>query len=238
MSAEPGRIRRGEILGVMGANALGKTTLMKMIAGAEKPDSGAISSKVRISYKPQYLQHDRDSDIGVEALLSGVYGDPIEGSQEEEQIVDPLRIKKLYNKTVSNLSGGELQKVAIAACLLQKADLYALDEPSAFLDVEDRIALAKFVQKFVRSFGRSAMVVDHDLQLMDLISDSMIIFEGESGVRGAATGPMPKVDAMNRFLRSLDMSFRRDEKSMRPRVNKPESRLDKAQKSEGRFYYR
>ncbi len=238
VSAEPGRIRRGEILGVMGANALGKTTLMKMIAGAEKPDSGAISSKVRISYKPQYLQHDRDSDIGVEALLSGVYGDPIEGSQEEEQIVDPLRIKKLYNKTVSNLSGGELQKVAIAACLLQKADLYALDEPSAFLDVEDRIALAKFVQKFVRSFGRSAMVVDHDLQLMDLISDSMIIFEGESGVRGAATGPMPKVDAMNRFLRSLDMSFRRDEKSMRPRVNKPESRLDKAQKSEGRFYYR
>lgn len=237
VQTEQGRIRKGEVLGVMGANALGKTTLMKMIAGAEKPDSGSIDTKIRISYKPQYLQQDKESKVGVEELLSGICGSPIEGSIEEEQIVDPMRIKKLYNKTIANLSGGELQKVAVVTCLLQKADLYALDEPSAFLDVEDRIALAKFVQKFVRSFGRSAMVIDHDLQLMDLIADSMIIFEGEPGAKGYGTSPMPKVDAMNRFLRSLDMSFRRDEKSMRPRVNKPESRLDKTQKAEGRFYY-
>jgi ATP-binding cassette subfamily E protein 1 len=116
--------------------------------------------------------------------------------------------------------------------------LYALDEPSAFLDVEDRIAVAKFLQKFVRSFGKSAIIIDHDLQLMDLISDSMIIFEGESGSAGTATSPLPKADAMNRFLKSLDMSFRRDEKSLRPRVNKLESRLDKDQKTTGNFYYK
>ena len=236
VSVEPGRVRKGEILGVMGANALGKTTMMKMIAGAEKPDSGAVDSKIKLAYKPQYLQGS-SSDAEVVSVLSEANGDPIEGSMEEEQIIDPLRVKKLYNKTVSNLSGGELQKVAVAACLLQKVDLYALDEPSAFLDVEDRIALAKFVQKFVRSFGKSAIIIDHDLQLMDLISDSMIIFEGEPGVRGKATKPMPKKDAMNTFLRSLGMSFRRDERSMRPRVNKPGSRLDKSQKVEGRFYY-
>ncbi len=150
---------------------------------------------------------------------------------EEEQILDPLKIKKLYNKSIRNLSGGELQKVAVASCLLQKVDVYALDEPSAFLDVEDRIAVAKFLQKFVRSFGKSAIVIDHDLQLMDLVSDSMVIFEGESGVEGKATSPMSKANAMNRFLKSLDMSFRRDEKSLRPRVNKLESRLDKNQKN-------
>ncbi len=236
LSIEPGRVRKGEVLGIMGANALGKTTMMKMIAGVQKPDVGSIDKKIKIAYKPQYLQN--DIDVEVMALLEKASGGPIEGSQEEEQILDPLKIRKLYNKSVKNLSGGELQKIAVASCLIQKVDLYALDEPSAFLDVEDRIAVAKFLQKFVRSFGKSAIIIDHDLQLMDLVSDSMIIFEGESGKAGTATSPMPKHEAMNRFLKSLDMTFRRDEKSLRPRVNKIESRLDKEQKTTGNFYYK
>ncbi len=236
VSIEPGKVRKGEVLGIMGANALGKTTMMKMIAGVEKPDVGSVDKKIKIAYKPQYLQN--DIDVEVIALLEKANGGPIEGSQEEEQILEPLKIKKLYNKSVKNLSGGELQKIAVASCLIQKVDLYALDEPSAFLDVEDRIAVAKFLQKFVRSFGKSAIIIDHDLQLMDLMSDSMIIFEGESGKAGRATSPLPKSEAMNRFLKSLDMSFRRDEKSLRPRVNKIESRLDKDQKASGNFYYK
>ncbi len=236
LTIEPGKVRKGEVLGIMGANALGKTTMMKMIAGVQKPDVGSVDKKIKIAYKPQYLQN--DIDIEVIALLEKASGGPIEGSQEEEQILDPLKIRKLYNKSIKNLSGGELQKIAVASCLIQKVDLYALDEPSAFLDVEDRIAVAKFLQKFVRSYGKSAIVIDHDLQLMDLVSDSMIIFEGESGKVGTATAPMPKPEAMNRFLKSLDMTFRRDEKSLRPRVNKIESRLDKDQKSSGNFYYK
>ena len=236
VTIEPGRVRKGEVLGIMGANALGKTTMMKMIAGVEKPDSGSINKKIKIAYKPQYLQN--DIDVEVIALLDKANDNPVEGSLEEEQILEPLKIKKLYNKSIKNLSGGELQKVAIVSCLLQKVDLYALDEPSAFLDVEDRIVVAKFLQKFVRSFGKSAIVIDHDLQLMDLISDTMIIFEGESGVIGKATSPMPKADAMNQFLKSLDMTFRRDERSLRPRVNKLESRLDKDQKASGNYYYK
>ena len=236
LTIEPGKVRKGEVLGIMGANALGKTTMMKMIAGVQKPDVGSIDKKIKIAYKPQYLQN--DIDIEVIALLEKASGGPIEGSQEEEQILDPLKIRKLYNKSIKNLSGGELQKIAVASCLIQKVDLYALDEPSAFLDVEDRIAVAKFLQKFVRSYGKSAIVIDHDLQLMDLVSDSIIIFEGEAGKAGTATAPMPKPEAMNRFLKSLDMTFRRDEKSLRPRVNKIESRLDKDQKSSGNFYYK
>ena len=235
VTVEPGQIRKGEVLGIMGANALGKTTMMKMIAGAEKPDSGSLDKKIKIAYKPQYLLN--DVDVDVVSLLNKANEGLIEGSQEEEQIIDPLKIKKLYNKSIKNLSGGELQKVSIAACLLQKVDLYALDEPSAFLDVEDRIAVAKFLQQFTRSFGKSAMVIDHDLQLLDLISDSIVIFQGTSGINGHASSPMPKVDAMNEFLKSLNITFRRDEKSKRPRVNKENSRLDKTQKASSNFYY-
>ena len=233
---EPGEVRKGDLLGIMGANALGKTTLMKMIAGVEKPDSGTIDKKIKISYKPQYLTN--DIDVEVVTMLNKANGGPIEDSTEEEQIIEPLKIKKLYNKSMKNLSGGELQKVAVASCLLQKVDLYALDEPSAFLDVEDRIAVGKFLQKFCRSFGKSAIVIDHDLQLMDLVSDSMVIFEGESSVEGYATSPLPKINAMNRFLKSLDITFRRDEKSRRPRVNKDGSRLDKDQKGSQNYYYK
>jgi len=236
VAIEPGKVRKGEVLGIMGANALGKTTMMKMIAGVQKPDVGTINKKIKIAYKPQYLQN--DIDVEVIAILDKANGGSVEGTQEEEQILDPLKIRKLYNKSIKNLSGGELQKIAVASCLIQKVDLYALDEPSAFLDIEDRIAVAKFLQKFVRSFGKSAIIIDHDLQLMDLVSDSMIIFEGESGKEGIATSPMPKPEAMNRFLKSLDMSFRRDERSLRPRVNKIESRLDKEQKTSGNFYYK
>ena len=236
VSIDPGNVRKGDLLGIMGANALGKTTLMKMITGVEKPDSGEIDKKIKISYKPQYLTN--DVDLEVITVLNKANDGPIEDSTEEEQIIEPLKIKKLYNKSMKNLSGGELQKVAVASCLLQKADLYALDEPSAFLDVEDRIAVGKFLQKFCRSFGKSAIVIDHDLQLMDLVSDSMVIFEGMSSVEGHATSPMPKIDAMNRFLKSLDITFRRDEKSRRPRVNKDASRLDKEQKDNQNYYYK
>ena len=235
VTIEAGQVHKGEVLGILGANALGKTTMMKMITSVEKPDSGIVDKKVKIAYKPQYLSN--DIDVDVISVLNKANEGLIEGSQEEEQIVDPLKIKKLYNKSIKNLSGGELQKVSIVTCLLQKADLYALDEPSAFLDVEDRIAVAKFIQKFTRSYGKSAMIIDHDVQLLDLVSDSMIIFEGTSGINGHASSPISKVEAMNKFLKDLDITFRRDEKSQRPRVNKENSRLDKIQKAESNFYY-
>ena len=235
VTVEAGQVHKGEVLGILGANSLGKTTMMKMIANVEKPDFGSVDTKIKIAYKPQYLSN--DIDIDVISVLNKANEGLVEGSQEEEQIVEPLKIKKLYNKSIKNLSGGELQKVSIVTCLLQKADLYALDEPSAFLDVEDRIAVAKFIQRFTRSYEKSAMIIDHDVQLLDLVSDSMVIFEGTPGINGHASSPLPKVEAMNKFLKSLDITFRRDEKSQRPRVNKENSRLDKIQKAESNFYY-
>ena len=230
-----GSLRKGEIIGLVGANALGKTTFMKMISGMEKPDLGSIQTDVKISYKPQYLTQEYEGDV--KSVLAASQGNAIEGSLLEEQIVLPLGIKKLYEKSISHLSGGELQKVAVAASLMRPADIYALDEPSAFLDVEDRIALAKFLQRFVRAYGKSAMVIDHDVQLIDLVSDSLIIFQGVPGSSGHATVPLAKEVGMNNFLKSLSITYRRDPETGRPRVNKEGSRLDRSQKESGNYYY-
>jgi ATP-binding cassette, sub-family E, member 1 len=230
-----GMIRRGEIIGVIGANALGKTTFMRMLAGVDKPDSGKIDVGATISYKPQYLSQEYDGDV--RSLMYMAHLNPIEGSSVEQQIIIPMGVKKLYEKNVKNLSGGELQKVAVAASLLRQADIYALDEPSAFLDAEDRIAIAKFLQRFVRAQGKSAIIIDHDIQLIDLVADSLVIFEGRPGIEGSATEPIKKEEGMNRFLKALSITYRRDETTGRPRVNKEGGRLDREQKESGNYYY-
>ena len=230
-----GKIRKGEVLGVIGANALGKTTFMKMIAGIENSDNGKIVNNAKISYKPQYITQEYDSDV--KSLLYSAYQNIIEGSIAEEQIIIPLGVKKLYEKNIKNLSGGELQKVAIAVTLMRDADIYALDEPSAFIDIEERIALAKFIQRFVRSQAKSAIIIDHDMQLIDIVADSLIIFNGNPGLEGIASQPMSKIQGMNLFLKDLSITYRRDESTGRPRVNKYSSQLDKLQKDSGEYYY-
>ncbi len=236
LSANSGQIREGEIVGLVGANALGKTTLMKMIAGIEKPDSGNIEMSAKISYKPQYLQQDHDGDT--RSLLSTAYQAPIEGSAVENHILIPMGMKRLYDKNINTLSGGELQKVAVCATLVRPANIYALDEPSAFLDVEDRISLAKFLHRFVKAEGKSAMIIDHDMQLIDLVSDSLVIFTGTPAIEGIAHNPMNKEDGLNQFLRTLAITYRKDETTGRPRINKMGGRLDRKQKDSGDYYSR
>ena len=236
LTANSGQIREGEIVGLVGANALGKTTLMKLIAGIEKPDSGNIEMSAKISYKPQYLQQDHDGDT--RSLLSTAYQAPIEGSAVENHILIPMGMKRLYDKNINTLSGGELQKVAVCATLVRPANIYALDEPSAFLDVEDRISLAKFLHRFVKAEGKSAMIIDHDMQLIDLVSDSLVIFTGTPAMEGIAHNPMNKEDGMNQFLRTLAITYRKDETTGRPRINKMGGRLDRKQKDSGDYYSR
>ena len=235
LTVDRGEIYEGEVVGIVGANALGKTTFMRMLAGMEKIDQGGLDTTVRISYKPQYLNQDIDGDV--RSLIYSANTGPFEGTTVEEHVLSPLGIKKLYDKSVKGLSGGELQKVAISLSLIRQADVYALDEPSAFLDIEDRITFAKFIQRFTKSNGKSALIIDHDIQLIDLVSDRLVMFEGNPGIKGTGTSPTTKEIGMNNFLKSLSISFRRDETTGRPRVNKDSSRLDRQQKTAGNYYY-
>lgn len=235
LNVEGGKIREGQVIGVLGANSLGKTTFLKMIAGVEKPDGGEVELKAKVSYKPQYLSSDYEGTV--QELLDSALGDRWTEAQNMAQLVQPLGVDRLLEKRVKSLSGGELQKLAVVLALLREADLYALDEPSAFTDVEDRIVMAKAIQRYVKSRGKSAIIIDHDVMLIDIVSDSLIIFAGEPGRRGRATPPMPKEDGMNKFLKGLGITYRRDLTTGRPRVNKPSSRLDREQKARGQYYY-
>ena len=234
LNVSGGEILEGQVLGIIGGNALGKTTFMKILSGIEKSDQNNIENKIKISYKPQYL--DSNYSDNVRNLLY-TQGSQIDDETFNNEIIRPLSINKILEKNVNTLSGGELQKVAIAICLMKNADIYALDEPSAFIDVEDRMVLARSVQKFIKSNNKSAIIIDHDIQLIDILSDSLMLFDGNNGVSGIAHEPTNKYDSMNEFLKQLQITYRRDIETGRPRVNKNNSRLDKEQKSNNQYYY-
>jgi ATP-binding cassette subfamily E protein 1 len=141
-------------------------------------------------------------------------------------------------KPLTSLSGGELQRASIAYALSQQAELYLFDEPTAFLDVEQRLRFSSLLRSVIGESEKSAFVVDHDVVFMDSIANRLIVFEGESSVMGNASSPYNKIEGMNAFLSSAGITMRRDKDSMRPRINKPESVLDREQRASNDFYAR
>ncbi|HNQ32655.1 MAG TPA: ribosome biogenesis/translation initiation ATPase RLI [Methanoculleus sp.] len=233
LSVGGGEIRSGEVLGVLGANGIGKSTFAGLLAGVIEPDTGSMDTRVRISYKPQYLKG--DTDATVEEVLRQTTT-KFDTSFYQHEILEPLSLSPLLQAPVNTLSGGELQRVAIAVCLSRDADLYILDEPSAHLDVEQRVKISRMIRKHAEGRGASTLVIDHDIYVIDMISDRILVFEGEPGIRGKAVGPFDMAPGMNRFLSALGVTFRRD-RSGRPRINKPGSFLDREQVAAGEYYY-
>ncbi len=234
LQAEPGIIRRGEVVGILGPNGIGKSTYIKVLAGVEKPTSGSFESRLKVSYKPQYLK--ADCDVTVQGLLRSSTND-FDSSFYQTEILRPMGLEPLMDQALTELSGGELQRVAITACLSRSADLYLLDEPSAHLDVEQRMLAAKVMRRFAESSEKTVLVVDHDIYLIDLLAERLMVFEGTPGALGIAHTPLEMREGMNSFLKAINITFRRDEETKRPRVNKPESRLDRTQKEQGEYYY-
>jgi ATP-binding cassette subfamily E protein 1 len=229
LKADKGNIYKKAIIGVLGENAIGKTSFVKILAGVIKQDKGEIKEKIKVSYKPQYINTNSDE------IVASVLKDAIIGYNT--QIIRPLNLKQLLTKKVNELSGGELQRVAIAACLSKKAELYLLDEPSAYLDVEQRLILSKVIKELAEREGKTMLIVDHDVLFIDYLSDELIVFEGEPAVNGIVNGPFAMAEGMNKFLKGLDMTFRRDPESHRPRANKLDSQMDQKQKKKNKFYY-
>jgi ATP-binding cassette subfamily E protein 1 len=235
LTIEPGEIRTGEIVGILGPNGIGKTTFVKILAGVEETDDKRQLSKLTVSYKPQYIAPDFNGTV--QELLMDVAKENFTSSWYKTEIATPLRLQPLMDRNVMELSGGELQKVAIAACLSRKTDLFLLDEPSAYLDVEERLNMAKTLRRVVEAHGIPAFVAEHDVVTQDFIADRLMVFDGEPGVNGFAHPPITLRGGMNTFLKDMDITFRRDSVTFRPRVNKEDSQMDKFQKSIGEYYY-
>jgi ATP-binding cassette subfamily E protein 1 len=233
--ASPGEIKRGEIIGILGPNGIGKTTYVKILAGIEKADEEAEFGELEVSYKPQYISAEYEGTV--QELLLSVAKENFASSWYKTEILQPLSIEPLLDRNVAELSGGELQKVAIAACLSRKAELYLLDEPSAYLDVEERLNMARAIRRVVETHNVTAFVVEHDVVAQDFIADRLMVFTGEPGTEGLANPPTSLRDGMNAFLKEMEVTFRRDPSTKRPRVNKEGSKLDKLQKQIGEYYY-
>ncbi|MFH0701698.1 MAG: ribosome biogenesis/translation initiation ATPase RLI [Candidatus Woesearchaeota archaeon] len=229
LKAEPGTLNRGEIVGILGENGIGKTSFIKILAGLIEPDSGEIDQKVKIAYKPQYLETDSDQLV-MTFLQEGV-------SKYSNQLIRPLEIEKLFTKKLKELSGGELQRVSIVKCLSQDAELFLLDEPSAYLDVEQRLLISKVVGNLAFERGITVLVVDHDLMFLDYLSDRLMVFSGEPAKQGTLHGPFKMEEGMNMFLKELGITLRRDLSSKRPRINKPGSVKDREQREMNKWYY-
>ena len=234
LEVEPGQIHAGEVLGVVGPNGIGKSTFAKLITGEIAPDSGQVEQSVPLAYKPQYVE--ADTPIRVEALLQSI-STAVGTSIWQTEIGDPLQLERLMDRMVTDLSGGERQRVAIAGCLSTEAQLYVLDEPSAHLDVEQRIQATTAIRRFAENNDKSVLVIDHDIYMIDLLADRLVVFDGEPAVRGHAAPPQSMRAGMNEFLEQLAITFRRDERTSRPRINKPDSQLDRTQKAAGEYYY-
>ena len=224
LKADKGTIHTHDIIGILGENGIGKTTFVKRLAEIEgETKHGAL----RVAFKPQYPPAD-DTLVMTHLMQAMKY---------DVQLIKPLELEELYERQLNQLSGGQLQRVIIAKTLAEEADLYLLDEPSAYLDVEQRLRMSKIIRDMMELKGKACLVVDHDLLFIDYLSEKLIVFDGTPAVSGHAKGPYTMEGGMNQFLSDLGITFRRDEDSGRPRVNKINSVKDKEQRASGNLYY-
>ena len=228
LEVEPGKISSHDIIGVVGENCIGKSTFARILAKELEPDQGKVIGDIKISYKPQEITYQENTTV---KEFIGKFDAFI-----KNEVMSSFDIIKLLDLELNSLSGGELQKVWILRTLARDADLYILDEPSAFLDVENRVKLAKILANFIEKKRKAMFIVDHDLQIIDYVCGKVIVFSGKPNEKGKASSPMDIKDGLNEFLKNLNITFRRDVETYRLRINDMGSRKDVEQKEQNIYY--
>lgn len=230
-----GQFTDSEIIVMLGENGTGKTTFIRILAGKLMPDEGGPCPVLNVSYKPQKISP--KSQGTVRQLLHERIRDAYVHPQFVTDVMKPLMIENIIDQEVQNLSGGELQRVALALCLGKPADVYLIDEPSAYLDSEQRLHAAKVIKRFVLHAKKTAFVVEHDFIMATYLADRVVVFEGQPSICTKANTPQSLLNGMNSFLESLDITFRRDPNNFRPRINKLNSVKDTEQKKGGNYFF-
>lgn len=233
LSIESGRFTNSEIIVMMGENGTGKTTFCKLLAGVEKPDGGKGVPAMNISMKPQKITPKFQGTV--RQLFFKRIKAAFLSPQFQTDVYKPLKLDDFIDQEVQNLSGGELQRVAIVLALGMPADIYLIDEPSAYLDSEQRIIAARVIKRFIMHTKKTAFIVEHDFIMATYLADRVIVFDGKPSVDARANTPESLLTGCNRFLKNLDVTFRRDPNSYRPRINKDRSQLDQEQKLNGNY---
>lgn len=157
--------------------------------------------------------------------------------QFQTDVLKPMQIDPIIDQNVQNLSGGELQRVALVLCLGKPADIYLIDEPSAYLDSEQRILAAKVIKRFILHAKKTAFIVEHDFIMATYLADRVIVYDGQPSVHAHANSPQSLLTGMNKFLNDLSITFRRDPTNYRPRINKEGSIKDRDQKQSGNYFF-
>ncbi|XP_008560191.2 protein Pixie [Microplitis demolitor] len=236
LNVEKGQFTDSEILVLLGENGTGKTTFIRMLAGNLPPDDGSGNiPMLHISYKPQKISP--KSQGIVRQLLHEKIRDAYIHPQFITDVMKPLKIDDIMDQEVQNLSGGELQRVALALCLGKPADVYLIDEPSAYLDSEQRLVAAKVIKRFILHAKKTGFVVEHDFIMATYLADRVIVFSGVPSMNTTAHCPQSLLNGMNKFLELLGITFRRDPNNFRPRINKNQSVKDLDQKRAGQYFF-
>lgn len=232
---DSGDFTDSEIIVMMGENGTGKTTFCRLLAGAIKPDSKSQVPEMKISMKPQTITPKFEGTV--RQLFFKKIKAAFLSPQFQTDVVKPLRLDDFIDQEVKNLSGGELQRVAIVLALGMPADIYLIDEPSAYLDAEQRIIAARVIKRFIMHAKKTAFIVEHDFIMATYLADRVIVFDGQPGIDTHANKPESLLTGCNTFLKNLDVTFRRDPTNYRPRINKANSQLDQEQKSGGNYFF-
>lgn len=165
---------RGEKLGVIGANGAGKSSLLKLLAGAEEPEGGRVrpDPNVRLEYLPQNPAYDPDKSV-LEQAMAGL--DPTGREAAEHEVKSLLTRLGIFDfdQKMGALSGGERRRVALAGVLTRPSDVLLLDEPTNHLDA----TMTQWLEDYLRRWKGALVMVTHDRYFLERVVDRMVEVE-------------------------------------------------------------